>query len=139
MIEVNYLAIIVSAVIATVLGMVWYGPLFGKAWLRVLKVSPNDMETQKKMKEGMMPVLATQILLTLFQVYVLAHFINAWSEASGVETALWIWTAFVMPMIAGMTMWSNDSVSLKWTRFLVQGGYQLACFLIFGAILGVWK
>lgn len=135
--EVNITAVIVATITATVLGMLWYGPLFGKLWMQVLGVSPEDIKAREKMKKGMMPILATQVFLTLFQVYVLAHFINAWSGASGIETALWIWAGFVMPMVAATAMWNNDSEKIAWTRFLIQGGYQLVCFVMFGAILGM--
>jgi hypothetical protein len=47
--------------------------------------------------------------------------------------------AFVMPIIAGTAMWNNDSKKIAWTRFLIQSGYQLVIFIIFGLILGFWK
>lgn len=139
MITVNYWAILVSAVIAMVLGAIWYGPLFGKKWCEIVGVDMNDMEARKKMQKSAMPLYFIQFVLTLFQVYVLAHYIKGWSDVSGIENSLWIWGAFVMPTIAAGSMWNNDSAKVSWARFLIQAGYQLILFVIFGFILGVWK
>jgi len=36
MIEINYIAILVSTVIAVVLGMGWFGPVFGATWATII-------------------------------------------------------------------------------------------------------
>jgi len=137
--QINYWAVIVSALISMIVGAVWYGPLFGKKWLNIIGATPEDLEARKKMQKSAMPLYVLQLLLTLFQVYVLAYYIGGWKDASGVENALWIWAAFIMPTIAGAAMWNNDSSKIKWARFLIQAGYQLVIFIIFGFILGMWK
>lgn len=136
--EINYLAILGSSVLAMLVGAIWYGPLFGKKWLEILQVSPEDLVRRKEMQRGVWKLYTTQFLLTLFQVYVLAHYIAGWAEASGVENALWIWAAFIIPTLAGSSMWTNDSSKIAWSRFLIQGGYQLVTFVIFGLVLGFW-
>jgi len=138
MIEVNYLAIVVASVLAMVVGAIWYGPLFKKRWLEVVGVSPDDMETRKKMEKGIWKLLIVQFILTLFQVLVLAHLIADTTIVNGLERSLWIWAAFVMPTIAGTAMWNNDSAKISWARFLIQAGYQLVLFTIFGLILWLW-
>jgi len=40
--DLNYLAITVSSVIYFGLGSVWFGPLFGKSWLRVVGLSLTE-------------------------------------------------------------------------------------------------
>lgn len=136
--EINYMAVLACGVIAMVLGAIWYGPLFGKAWLKVIGASDADLKARKEMQKKAMPLYGIQFLLVLFQVYVLAYFIKGWTEVSGVENALWIWAAFVMPTVAAGAMWNNDSSKVAWSRFLIQAGYQLVLFVIFGYILGVW-
>lgn len=39
MVPVNYLAILVAAVLSMVLGFLWYGPLFGKEWTKLMGVT----------------------------------------------------------------------------------------------------
>ncbi|MBI5422422.1 DUF1761 domain-containing protein [Candidatus Peregrinibacteria bacterium] len=136
---INTYAVLACSVLAMALGGVWYGPLFGKTWMKIVGVKPSDIAARKEMQKGVGKLYVTQFLLTLFQVYVLAYYIEGWKDASGIENALWIWAAFIMPTVAGSAMWNNDSTKVSWARFLIQGGYQLILFVSFGLILGYWK
>jgi hypothetical protein len=138
-VSVNYIAIVAGAVISMIVGAVWYGPLFGKKWMEIIGVDSADAEARKKMQKSAGPLYAVQFLLTLFQVLVLAHLIADTKTVGGLERSLWIWAAFVIPTLAGAVMWTNQSGKLKRTRFLIQGGYQLILFIVFGLLLQFWK
>lgn len=133
------MAILVCGLLAMVLGYVWYGPLFGKKWMEVIGATEMDLERRKEMQKSAGKLYVVQFVLILFQVWVLSYYIKGWADASGVENALWVWAAFIMPTIAGSAMWNNDSARISWARFLIQAGYQLALFVIFGLILGNWQ
>ena len=120
-------------------GYVWYGPIFKKKWLEVIKANEADLAARSTMEKGIWKLYITQFLLAFFQIWVLAYYIAGWTDASGLVNALWIWAAFVVPTLAGTAMWNNDSAKIAWTRFLIQSGYQLVCFIVFGLILGFWK
>lgn len=139
MITINYWAVLVCAALSMALGFVWYGPIFGKKWMEIVKATEADEARRAEMMRGVWKLYIVQFLLTLFQAYVLAYYIAGWQAASGVENALWIWAAFIMPTVAGSAMWNNDSAKISWARFLIQGGYQLILFILFGLILGMWK
>ena len=133
----NYWAILVCGVFAMVLGAIWYGPIFGKTWMRIIGAIEMDEAKRKEMQKKAMPLYLLQFVLVLGQLYVLSH-LTGGSGFIGMKSALWIWAGFVMPTIAGACMWTNDSRSTAWTRFMIQAGYQLVCFLAFGYILGAW-
>lgn len=120
-------------------GFIWYGPLFGKTWARVVGADFSDLAKRAEMQKKAMPLYLVQFVLVLLQAYILAHFIKGWAEASSVETSLWIWAGFILPTVAGTAMWNNDSSSVAWTRFGLQAGYQIICFIAFGFILGYWQ
>lgn len=134
--QINYLAILVCGVLAMVVGYLWYGPLFGKKWMEVVKASPADLAKRQEMQKSAGPLYFIQFVLTLFQVWVLATYFN---DNQALTNSLWIWAAFIVPVIAGTAMWNNDSAKISWTRFLIQSGYQLVIFVIFGLILSNWK
>lgn len=136
---INYLAIIVGAVLSMVIGALWYGPLFGKKWLEIIGATDKDLEARKKMQKTAGPLYVVQFVLTLFQVLVLAHLIADTTKVGGLERSLWIWAAFVMPTLAGAVMWTNETGKMKRARFLIQGGYQLTIFIVFGLLLQFWK
>lgn len=138
-IAVNYWAIATGAIFSMVLGAIWYGPLFGKKWMEIVGVNPADLEARKKMQKSAGPLYAVQFVLTLFQVLVLAHLVADTNIAGGLERSLWIWAAFIIPALAGAVMWTNEAAKLKWARFLIQGGYQLVLFTVFGLLLQFWK
>jgi len=138
-ITVNYWAVISGAVLSMIIGAIWYGPLFGKKWMEIVGVNPADLEAKKKMQKSAGPLYALQFVLTLFQVLVLAHLVTDTKLVGGLERSLWIWAAFIIPTLAGAVMWTNETGNLKWARFLIQGGYQLVIFIIFGLLLQFWK
>ncbi|MGC9355126.1 MAG: DUF1761 domain-containing protein, partial [Mariniphaga sp.] len=51
--SINYLAVIVAALSSFMVGWIWYGPLFGKSWMKLHGF------TEEELKEGSlsMPVI----------------------------------------------------------------------------------
>ena len=136
---VNYYAIGLGAVLSMVLGALWYGPIFGRKWMQIIGVNDFDLEQTKKMQKSAGLLYLVQLLLTLFQVLVLSHLVADTARAGGLERSVWIWAAFVIPTLAGSVMWTNDKNGMKWARFLIQGGYQLIMFIVYGLLLQFWK
>lgn len=137
--EVNLLAVLVCGIISMVLGFIWFGPLFGKQWMKVIGADKNTDAQNKAIQKTMGPIYGISFVLALFQAYVLAHYINGWQEASGLENSLWIWAAFIIPTVAGGSMWNNDTPKVISTRFMILGGYYFLLLAIFGLILGNWR
>ena len=136
---VNYWAIASGAILAMIIGAIWYGPLFGNKWMEIVGISSTDEAARKKMQKSAGPLYAVQFVLTIFQVLVLAHLVADTKNAGVLERTLWIWAAFVIPTLAGAVMWTNETRRLTWSRFLIQGGYQLVIFIVFGLLLQFWK
>ncbi len=132
-------AVLGIGIFSMILGFIWYGPLFGRKWSEMIGVNPDDLEAVKKMQKNAGPLYGVQFLLTMFQMYVLAHFINAWADESGLEVALWIYAAFILTMAAGGSMWNNEPKKMAWRRFLLTAGYHLILFVVAGLVLGHWR
>lgn len=135
---VDYLAILACGVASLVLGFVWYGPLFGKKWMEIIGATAADRQARKEMQSKAMPLYVITFVLSLFQAYVLSLFISGWQEVPGVENAIWIWAAFIVPTMAAVAMWNNDSSRIAWARFLIGAGYYLVLFITYGIILVYW-
>lgn len=143
MIGINFLAVLTVAVASMVLGFIWYGPLFHKAWARVIGVDGSMLppEQAKEMQKKMIPVYVLNFILSIVTAVVLSIFINftfSFDAVSGIIVALLVWLGFVMPTVAGQAMWSGKPAKLAWTMFFLSAGYQLINFIIAGAILGCW-
>ncbi len=136
--DINYLALLACGVVAMIVGFVWYGPLFGKRWMEVIGATELDEMKRKEMQKKAGPLYLVQFLLVLLQVFILGNLIT-WSGGNGMIVATFMWLGFVVPTLAGSSMWNNDSSKIKWARFLIQAGYYLVLFIIFGYILGTWR
>jgi hypothetical protein len=137
--EINYLVILACGVLSMVVGFVWYGPLFGKQWMHLIGVDPNDQAAKAQMQKGMWSTMAVQMATTLFLVWVLyIYLVAAAEDMSMMSNALWIWAGFVVPTLASTVLWTNESTKDKWTRFLIQAGYNLVMFAAFAYIIMTW-
>ena len=67
--EINYIAILVAAVLAMTIGAIWYGPLFGNKWLEIIGASDADKAAREKMKKEAGKLYIVQFLLSLLQKF----------------------------------------------------------------------
>lgn len=135
----HYALILAGGVISMIVGSIWYGPLFGKKWMEICGVSAIDEEKRKQMQKEAMPLYIIQFILSLLQIYILLNLVSWFGGfAKTVWVAFFMWLGFVMPTIAGSAMWNNNPKKVKWARFLIQSGYQLVMFLIFGFMIQMW-
>ena len=131
---VNYLAVLVAAVAATIIGALWYGPLFGKKWMKLSKIQKKDLSAMKK-KAGQS--YAIMFVATLVTAFVLGQFID-WTDSLsaglGALIGFWAWLGFIATTLLGSVLWEGKS----WSLWILNSCYQLVSALIMGIILGVW-
>lgn len=133
--EISHVAVWGSAVLSMVLGFVWYGPLFGQKWKEIIGAGEMDAERMKEIQKAANKLYGVQFALSVVQVYVLAYLLFH-TTLPALTVALLVWLGFIMPTIAGSSMWNNDSRRIAWSRFLIQSGYQLIFFVAISFILG---
>lgn len=136
MIQVNYTAVLIAAVVNMIVGFIWYGPLFGKAYSKMMGFTKEEME--KAIKEGMAKSYGLAFVAALVMAYVFAHFLsvgNAMSATEGVVIGFWLWLGFIATTIISDLLWGKKTLNL----YLLQIGYYLVVLVINGAILAVMK
>lgn len=141
-VPVNYLAVLACGVVSMVLGFLWYGPLFGKTWARMMGWENIDPVKREEMKKGMYKSYALTFLGSLVMAYVLAHtleFAMAYMKVDGVAAGLssgfWMWLGFIAPVTLGSVLWDGK----PWKMWFLNNGFNLLQLLVFGAILASWK
>ncbi len=135
-IEVNYYAIIISAIISFVLGALWFSLLFGKSWTKLMGYSAKDIENAKK--KGMTKSYLIGLIGQLILSYVLANFIiyaDAKTIIEGIQIGAFIWLGFVATISLGMILWDNKPIKL----YIINTSYWLVSLIIQGIILSVWQ
>lgn len=136
----NYWSVLGAVVAAIVLGMAWYGPLFGKQWMRIVGITMGEMTHAAR--QSMMRSYAIMGISTFVMAFVLAHalsFASAITDAEGViasvTTAIWIWLGFVVPPTLSSVLWENR----PWKYWFIVSGYYLVALILMSVILTVWQ
>jgi hypothetical protein len=120
----------------------WYGPLFGKkfAWANDFPDCDTlSKEEQAKQSKEAMPYYALQAVATLAQMTVLAWFTTELGKEFALETALWLWLGFILPMVAGNVIWSMKPNNKRWASLWITGGYQLVLMAAAGYVLSLYS
>jgi len=132
---VNWVAVIVTAVVGFVVGMIWWGPLFGKQWMKLAGKTEQD---KKKMKErGMAGTMVTAFIANIVMAFVLSVLLlstGAVSVSDGIIVAFLVWLGFVATISIGMVLWDGKPMGLFW---LSSVGW-LVIIEIMSVVLSVW-
>ena len=135
MVHVNYLPVLVSAVVVFVLGWLWYSPLlFFKPWMRLRGLDPVAAMAGAKVPAG-------KLLIELARCLVLAYVIARFVALLGITTwigalhfGLFLWIGFPVILLAGSVLWDNTPLGVA----AIHAGDWLVKLLVISVIAGVW-
>lgn len=137
--EVNWLAVLVAAVVAFGVGFLWYGPLFGKRWADGMGFGTLTPEQQKAIQQGAMPAYAMSVVVNLVIAWGLAVVFNALGvvglgSALGVAFVLWAVFTFA-PTVNSLFFRGPNSPpnDLYW----IDSSHRLALLLAEAAVLAL--
>jgi len=132
-VNVNFGAVLVSAIAAMVVGGIWYSPMvFAKPWMQL--TGRKDMNPG----EGAVMGYITAFICVLITAYILAHFVvyaGATTAVQGAVTGIWAWLGFTGTSFLTTYTFSNRPKKL-WAIDALQ---YLATFIVMGLILGAWQ
>lgn len=130
-IVINHFAVIVAAALSFVLGGLWYGMLFGKAWMKESGVS------QEQAQQGTGKVFGLAFVATLVMAYNLAFFLG--QSSIGVQEGLMYgfatgfgWIAMGLIVVG---LFERRSMKLM----LINGGYMTVALTMMGAVIAAWR
>lgn len=126
----NWLGVIVATISAFVLGGIWYGPLFGKAWMEAFNITEEDMA-----KRNMPKVFGLAFLLSLIAAFNLAMFLGPEADI-GFGTAAGFAAGFGwVGMFLGILYLFENRSFKAWA---VNAGYCTVALTLMGLILGAF-
>ena len=132
MIYVNWIGVIVAGVVGMVVGALWYGPLFGKLWARLVGMTQEKMEEAKQ--KGMAKSYVIGLIGQLVTAYVLAYLIaltGSYSINVLVPLVFWIWLGLIMPIMIGGSLWEGK----PWKLVLLNGAYYIVVLMAMSFVL----
>ncbi len=130
--NLNWLAIIVAAVSAFILGGLWYSPLmFAKRWMKETGISE---ESTKDI--NMIRLFSLAFVLSLIASFFLAMFIGVkagvgFGALAGFMAGLgWVFTFMgISYLFEARTL----------AHFLINSIYSIVSLTVMGAIIGIWQ
>ncbi len=134
-VSVNYLAVVVAAVISFVLGMIWHGPLFAKTWAAARGITPEQMEAGKKEMPRFMALIAAALLVTAWGLAVLAGYLHLVTWMQGLKMGVLCWFAFSLTAVTAEAMMTTGR---RMPQFLISAGSWLVTFAASGVVVSVW-
>ena len=137
----NYLAILACGVLSMILGSIWYGPLFGNAWMKLAGIKKPEKITPE-IKKMMIRSYGLMFLVSLIMAFVVSNelqFAGLAIENVGlipvVIFACFQWLGFVVPSTIGSVLWEGRS----WKLWFLNAGYTLVQLCLIAAVLSIWK
>jgi hypothetical protein len=129
--HINYLAVVIAAVINMVVGAVWYsGSAFGKSWS---KATGKSMDQMGSAKHGYL----ISTIGSLVIAWILADFVSRLgltSFGSGLGLGFLAWIGFVAPTYAASYVFEGRPMRL----YNINVGYNLVAFVLMGGLLAAW-
>ena len=130
----NWGEVFVAALSAFLLGGLWFGPLFGKRWQAL-----NRLSVDVSVNTPMAMIYGLTFALNIFLATMMSFFIEiAMMIGSGVLTGAlfggFLAVIFVLPAFAINYLFARKPLAL----FAIDIGYWVLQFSLMGAIMGAW-
>lgn len=139
MMVINFGAVIVSALVAFILGFLFHGPVSGKLWMRLANIHPTGNEKFS----DMIPQMLLNFLVNLVTAFVMAMIFSLVFSSSlmgpatwfrGIIMGAWLWLGFLVTSSSIDVIWMGKS----WKLWLFEVGCSLVVMATMGAILASW-
>jgi len=132
---INYLAVLVAAVAAWVLGAVWYMAL-SQPWLAAQGKTKADMKPPANKAAAVAPfvlVFVAELIMAWMLAGILGH-LGGITVKNGVISGAVCWFGFVLTTIATNYAFHGRKIMLT----VIDAGHWLAVLVIMGVILGAF-
>lgn len=131
--KVNIWGVILAAVSYLIVGALWYSPLlFGKQWIKLNEFTDEDFKTNKPM----WMITLVSFLSAAVASFVISMILGPNSNAAfgaiiGACIAFFWITMSKLPSV----LFENQPFGL----FLIHAGFDIAAYMVMGAIVGYWR
>ena len=132
--SINWLAVLVAAVLRLVVGSVWFSPIaFVKPWQQLTGVTPESMQ------RGLVRAIVIDLVLSLVMAFVLYHAVMYATNmqpnlVSGILVGLLNWAGFVLA--THLPLWAYENRPFK--LIAIGTGSNIVSMALMGALFGLW-
>ena len=130
---VNYLAVLVSAIAAIVIGFIWYAPpVFGSRWMAYLGTTAAQLGNPGP--AGMVTGIVAS-LLNAFVLAVLSLNLGGKTLTDGIMLGVICWLGFMATITAAQIAFEKKS----WGLWVINNLHNVIVQALMGAIVTVWR
>lgn len=128
----NWLAVVAAALVPFATGFLWFGPLFGNAWMSAAGMTKEAVENANHFK-----IFGGSALLQLVMAFCLAMFLNSPDIGLSEGGFYGFLTGFgwIAPAMAVSGLLEHRT----FRYMLIHGAYWTVTFTLMGLVLGGWK
>jgi hypothetical protein len=131
--RINYVAVVVAAIVVFVIGFFWYSPLlFSAAWIQGHGYSQDQMDAMKGELGRIYGIIFLSLLIMGAVLYWLLGRMGVSSAGGGARMGAVIWLGFA----ATLGLMAHQYTQAPFSLYLIDAGYQLVYITAMGGILG---
>jgi hypothetical protein len=132
---INWWAVLVAALAQMGVGMLWYGPVFGKQWMAYVGITPESMKNMPlTMWQAMIGGLVTALVMATVLSYA-SLFFAATTITHALLLAFWMWLGFVLTTQAGSFLWEGKPFGL----LLLNASQSIVALGVMSVIVVLWR
>jgi len=132
----HILPTIVAAVVAFLIGGLWYSPLlFADQWVAAHGYTPEQVAAMRKDAPRAYGISFVCFLVMAHILQALVHLTGAEGWMYGLHLGFLCWLGFAFTIGLTAQVYSQR----KFAVFVIDAGYQLVYLLVMGAILASWR
>jgi hypothetical protein len=132
----NYLAIVIAAIVAWVAGAVWYMSL-GNIWTAAQGLTPEKIQERKGKPGAYLPFIycfVAELVMAWVLAGLMAHLgAGQVTVLNGIVSGAFCWLGFVITTIFVSNTFQMRDMRLIW----IDGGHWLLVLVLMGAIIGL--
>jgi hypothetical protein len=131
--DINWLAVLIATVIYMVLGALWYGPLFGKAWMKAIGwAGPDEQEAPGP---GIYAFPAIAYLVASIATAMLAEATGTDTLAEGIALGLVVGIGYAVTLTLVSVTFDPTERPSPATLAVLTGAYNLISLVIAGVLV----
>lgn len=139
MLQINFIAVLVSAVVAFILGFLFHGPVSGKLWMKLANIHPTGDEKLSDMIPQMAwnlfsNIVTAAVMAMIFGLVFSSSLMGPATWLRGAVMGIWLWLGFLVTSSSIDVIWMGKNYKL----WLFECGCSLVVMSVMGAILASW-
>jgi hypothetical protein len=132
--HLNWLHVLVATVAYFVLGAIWYGPLFSKAWIRGHNIDVSNPDAKKGVAKIMALSFVAFFVIT-FAVAIIMYIASVHNIIDAVQWGAFLGCFIAAPVIVINYLYQQKPLSVH----LIDALYHIIGLIIVCVILVMWR